>query len=435
LYGRGNLDAADRHFLTPTGLSTSHDQRADECAVYYLTVRQTAQDQIVRGTSAYRRMCVALLLVGFSTFALMYDVQPLLPLFTAEFGVNAATSSLAVSLTTGAMAVTFIPAAVLSDRIGRRVLMISSLLASGALTLLSAVLPGWTSLLLVRAAIGVALAGLPSVAMAYVSEEVHPNSIGSAMGLYIAASAIGGMGGRLGAAFISQNTGWRAGIGLMGAAGIAAGVAFALFAPRSHAFIPVRHDRRSLAIAMRSLLADKVLPLLFVEGFLLMGVFVTTYNYIGFRLEAPPYGFSQAAVGSVFLVYLLGSFSSAWMGGLASRLGPGRVFWMPIVILVAGIALTLARPLVAVLVGIAIVTGAFFAAHSTASGWVGRRATRNRAQASALYLLFYYLGSSLLGTAGGVAWNYAAWAGVAGFALILTVAALAIALRLTAAEH
>jgi YNFM family putative membrane transporter len=123
------------------------------------------------------------------------------------------------------------------------------------------------------------------------------------------------------------------------------------------------------------------------------------------------------------------------MGGLASRLGPGRVFWMPIVILVAGIALTLARPLVAVLVGIAIVTGAFFAAHSTASGWVGRRATRNRAQASALYLLFYDLGSSLLGTAGGVAWNYAAWAGVAGFALILTVAALAIALRLTAAEH
>jgi YNFM family putative membrane transporter len=393
-------------------------------------VQQTAPDLIVHGTPAYRRVSVALLIVGFSTFALMYDVQPLLPLFTAQFGVDAATSSLAVSLTTGTMALAFIPAAVLSDRLGRRSVMIFSLLASAALTLLSAMLPGWTELLAMRAAIGMALAGLPSVAMAYLSEEVHPDSIGSAMGLYIAASAIGGMAGRLGMAFISQYTGWRAAIGLMGAAGLAAGLAFAVLAPRSRAFRPMHHDFRSLAVAMRGLLADKVLPLLYAEGFLLMGVFVTIYNYFAFRLEAPPYGLSQAAVGFVFLVYLLGSFSSAWIGGLASRRGPSRVFWMPIAVLAAGIALTAVRPLAAVLCGIAIVTGAFFAAHSTASGWVVRRATRDRAQASALYLLFYYLGASLLGSAGGLAWNHAAWLGVAGFALILTLTALVIAVRL-----
>jgi YNFM family putative membrane transporter len=185
-----------------------------------------------------------------------------------------------------------------------------------------------------------------------------------------------------------------------------------------------------LLSVMRGLLADKVLPLLYIEGFLLMGVFVTIYNYVSFRLEAAPYNLSQAAVGSVFLVYLLGAFSSAWIGGLASRLGPQRVLWMPIAVLAAGIALTAARPLVVVLCGIAIITGAFFAAHSTASGWVGRRATRSRAQAAALYLLFYYLGSSVLGSAGGIAWNLAAWAGVAGFALLLTLVALTIAIRL-----
>jgi YNFM family putative membrane transporter len=402
--------------------------------VYHQIVQHTAPDLIVRGTPAYRRMGVALLMAGFSTFALMYDVQPLLPMFSAQFGVNAATSSLAVSLTTGAMALAFIPAAVLSDRIGRRSVMIFSLLTSAALTLLSAALPGWTELLAMRTAIGVALAGLPSVAMAYVAEEVHPSSIGSAMGLYIAASAIGGMAGRLGASFVSQYTGWREAIGLMGAAGLAAGLAFAVLAPQSRAFGPMHHDFRSLAIAMRGLLADKVLPLLYAEGFLLMGVFVTIYNYVAFRLEAPPYRLSQATVGFVFLVYLLGSFSSAWIGGLASRLGPSRVFWMPIAVLAAGIVLTAVRPLVAVLCGIAIITGAFFAAHSTASGWVGRRATRDRAQASALYLLFYYLGTSLLGSAGGLAWNRAAWLGVAGFALILTLTALLIAVRLAEIE-
>jgi YNFM family putative membrane transporter len=332
------------------------------------------------------------------------------------------------------MALAFIPAAVLSDRIGRRSIMIFSLLASAALTLVSAVLPGWPALLTMRAAIGLALAGLPSVAMAYVSEEVHPNAIGSAMGLYIAASAIGGMAGRLGMAFISQYTGWRAAIGFMGVAGLAAGLAFAVIAPPSRAFYPMSHDLRSLANAVRALLADRVLPLLYVEGFLLMGVFVTVYNYVSFRLEAAPYSLSQAAVGFVFLSYLLGSFSSAWIGGFASRLGPGRVLWMPIAVLAAGIVLTVAHPLVAVLCGIAIITGAFFAAHSTASGWVGRRATRDRAQASALYLLFYYLGSSLLGSAGGIAWNHAAWWGVAGFTLVLTVTALMIATRLRKIE-
>src|SRR5580698_7888370 len=222
--------------------------------VYHEIVQHTAPDLIVRGTPAYSRMGVSLFMAGFSTFALMYDVQPLLPLFTAQFGVNAATSSLAVSLTTGTMALAFIPAAVLSDRIGRRSVMIFSLMASAALTLLSAVLPGWTELLAMRAAIGLALAGLPSVAMAYVSEEVHPNSIGAAMGLYIAASAFGGMAGRLGMAFMSQYTGWREAIGLMGAAGLAAGLGFAVFAPKSRAFGATHHDLRSLAIAMRGLL-------------------------------------------------------------------------------------------------------------------------------------------------------------------------------------
>lgn len=379
-------------------------------------------------------MSVALLIAGFSTFALMYDVQPILPLFTAQFGVNAATSSLAVSLTTGTMALAFIPAAVLSDRIGRRSIMIFSLIASAVLTLLSAVLPGWTELLAMRAAIGLALAGLPSVAMAYVSEELHPNSIGAAMGLYIAASAFGGMVGRLGMALISQYTGWREAIGLMGALGLGAGLGFAVIAPQSHAFSSTHHDMRSITIAIRDLFADRVLRLLYVEGFLLMGVFVTIYNYVSFRLEAAPYGLSQAAVGLVFLVYLLGSFSSAWIGGLASRLGPQRVLWMPIAVLAAGVAVTAARPLVVVLSGIAILTGAFFAAHSTASGWVGRRAKRDRAQASALYLLFYYLGSSVLGSAGGLAWNHAAWLGVASFALLLTLVALTIAVRLTGRE-
>jgi YNFM family putative membrane transporter len=254
------------------------------------------------------------------------------------------------------------------------------------------------------------------------------------MGLYIAGSAIGGMTGRLGVTLVSQFAGWRLAIGAMGAAGLVAATAFALFAPQPRAFAPVRHDVRSLLAATARLLSDTALPWLYAEGFLLMGAFVTIYNYVGFRLEAPPFGLSQAAVGSIFLLYLIGSFSSAWFGGLAGRVGRGKVFWMPIAMLILGIGLTSTRPLWLIILGIAVITGAFFAAHSTASGWVGRRATRDRAQAAALYLLFYYLGSSLLGSAGGIAWSMAGWAGVVTYAVLLVLAALAVAGRLGRAD-
>ncbi len=161
-----------------------------------------------------------------------------------------------------------------------------------------------------------------------------------------------------------------------------------------------------------------------------MGAFVTIYNYVTFRLEGAPYHLSQAAVGAVFLLYILGSISSAWFGGFAGRVGRHKVFWLPIVGVAVGVALTSVTPLPLIILGIAIITAAFFAAHSTASGWVGQRATRDRAQAAALYLLFYYLGSSVMGSVGGLAWSHGGWPSVATFTLALVLLALAISMRL-----
>ncbi|MDP0919173.1 MFS transporter, partial [Klebsiella pneumoniae] len=84
---------------------------------------------------------------------------------------------------------------------------------------------------------------------------------------------------------------------------------------------------------------DAGLPWLFLEAFLLMGAFVTMFNYIGYRLLADPYDLSQAVVGLLSLVYLSGIYSSAKIGSLADRLGRRRVLWATIVLMLAGIAL------------------------------------------------------------------------------------------------
>ena len=389
-------------------------------------------DRIARGTAAYRRMTAALFIAGFATFGLLYDVQPLLPFFTSRFHVGAANSSLAVSMATGAMALSFFPAGILSDRIGRLPVMTISLFASALLTVLSSLLPGWHLLLAMRALTGIALAGVPSVAMAYVTEEVELPSVGAAMGLYIGGSAIGGMTGRLGMTLVAEQFGWRAAMGAMGLVGLGAALLFHLYAPPSRAFAAVRHDIGSVLSAIGRLLGDPVQRLLYLEGFLLMGAFVSIYNYAGFRLQAAPYGLSQSAVSCVFLLYILGSVSSAWFGGLAGRVGREKLFWLPVLGVLAGIALTAGSSLPVIILGIAVVTAAFFAAHSTASGWVGQLAGRDKAQAASLYLLFYYLGSSILGSAGGFAWTVGAWPGVALFTGALVLAALAFGLRLRA---
>ncbi|HEU4959206.1 MAG TPA: MFS transporter [Sphingomonas sp.] len=389
-----------------------------------------SEDGHARGTSAYRRLTAAMLFAGFSTFSLLYSVQPLLPVFASDFHLSAAAASLAVSLATGPLAVAILFAGLISDRIGRRPIMVWAMYAAGVLTLLTAIAPGWNAILGLRLLTGLALAGVPAVAMAYVAEEVDAASVGSAMGLYIAGSAIGGMAGRLGVSLVTDVAGWHWALGVDGALGIAMAEGFRRLAPPSRAFVAQRGSIGALARGAARLFRDAALPLLYVEAFLLMGVFVTLYNYVGFRLMGPPYGLGQAEVGAIFLLYILGSISSAWFGGLAGRIGRRRIFWAPIVLLIAGAAATDLAPLWLVIAGIALATIGFFGAHSIASAWVGRRAAANRGQAAALYLFFYYLGSSVLGSAGGIAWSGAGWTGVAGFCVVLAAAALALGLVL-----
>ncbi|WP_201859264.1 MFS transporter [Microvirga soli] len=386
--------------------------------------------RLLSGTPAFRRLNLALFAAGFSTFAILYCVQPLLPEFSREFHVSAAVSSLSLSLSTGLLAVAMLVAGSLSEVIGRKPIMVASLLLSALLTLLSALAPNWTSLLMARMLIGITLSGLPAVAMAYVSEEVDPKSIGLAMGLFIGGNAVGGMSGRIIGGVLTDLGSWRLAIGLIGCIGLGSAFAAWRSLPASAHFQPRRARPVDLVRSMGEHLRDPGLRALFAEAFLLMGGFVTLYNYLGYRLTEPPYSLSQSAIGAVFAAYLIGTWSSAWIGGLADRLGRKRVLWVVIVIMLAGVALTLFDHLLLIIAGIVAVTFGFFGGHSIASSWVGSRAASAKAQASALYLFCYYLGSSAIGTLGGVFWARAAWPGVAGLVTALLVAALALALWL-----
>jgi MFS transporter, YNFM family, putative membrane transport protein len=371
-----------------------------------------AGGQIERGTAAFRRTTVALGTAGFSTFALLYSIQPLLPVFSQQFRVTAAGASLSLSVTTGLMAVCMLLASTVSESVGRKPVMVASVLASSALMILSALVPAWWQFLLLRALMGVTLSGLPAVAMAYVAEEIDPRSTGLSMGLYIGGNALGGMSGRLLIGVLADHAGWRPALLIVGLASTIGNVIFWRILPPSRNFRPRRFSLEALTSAFVGHLQDSALLMLFAEGFLLMGGFVAIYNYLGYRLLAPPFDLSQAEVGFIFSAYLVGIFSSAWMGNLGNRLGRRHVLWVGFVIMLLGTALTETRSVILIILGVLVVTFGFFGAHSIASGWVSARARHAKAQASSLYLFFYYLGSSVVGTAGGVFMGRFGWPGV-----------------------
>lgn len=383
-----------------------------------------------RGGPGYRPTMLALFLGAFSTFALLYCVQPMLPILSEAFGIDPARTSLALSVATGMLAVGLLITGPLSDALGRKAMMSFSLLLAAVLTLGAAAMPEWHGVLLLRALAGLAMAGLCGVAMAYLNEEIDPRHIGVSMGFYISGNAIGGMSGRLIGGVLVDFTSWRITLAVMGAIALIAALVFIKTLPPSRHFTPRRLSPANLASAFRLHFQDAGLPWLFLEAFLLMGSFVTLFNYIVYRLLEPPYDFSQTLIGLLSVVYLAGIYSSGWAGALADRLGRGQVFWMFIAMMLGGLLLTLFSPVILILAGMVVFTFGFFAAHSVASGWVGQRATQARGQASSLYLFSYYLGSSIAGTVGGAFWTLGSWPGVSLFLAALLLLALAVGLRL-----
>jgi MFS transporter, YNFM family, putative membrane transport protein len=390
-----------------------------------------------RGSPEYRRVAVALFAAGFATFALLYCVQPLMPLFADGFGLNPADSSFALSLSTAALAVSLLAAGAIADRVGRKTLMTASLFASAALTLITALAPNWGTLLVTRTLLGIALAGVPAIAMTYLAEEAKAETLGSIMGLYVGGTAVGGMSGRLLSGLLADSTGdWRMAVGGVGLAGLAAAVVFVKLLPPSRRFQPragltIGQQVRDYAVSLRT----PGLLWLLVCGFCLMGGFVTLYNYVGFRLLGPPFHLSHAAVAAIFLVYLAGVPSSPLFGSLGGRLGRGPVLAAAALLIAGGAALTLSANIALTVLGVALLTAGFFGGHALASGWVGRLAGPAKAQAASLYLLFYYLGSSIVGSSGGHVFSVIGWGGLVALVASLAGLILIAAWRLNMTER
>ncbi|MFF9195271.1 MFS transporter [Streptomyces sp. NPDC014779] len=388
----------------------------------------TDDSRLSPGRPGYRRMSLALFAAGVATFALLYSTQALLPAVSAAFGATASAASWTVSAATGALALCVLPLSALSERFGRRSMMTASLAVAVAVGLLVPLAPNLETLVALRAVQGAALAGVPASAMAFLAEEVRPKALVAAIGLFVAGNSIGGMSGRIVTGWAAQLWGWRAGLAAVGLMAAACALAFRALLPRARHFTPGTLNPKALARTVRGHLADPLLVRLYAIGALFMTVLGAVYTVIGYRLVEAPFSLPQGVVGSVFLVYLVGTVSSAAAGRLVGRLGRRGALYLAVSTTAAGLLLSLADALPAVLAGLVLITAGFFAGHAVASSSVSRTAKTGRAQASALYQSAYYLGSSAGGTLGAVAFHAGGWGGTVVIGLVAVLGVVSITL-------
>ncbi|WDG29106.1 MFS transporter [Streptomyces sp. CA-278952] len=385
-------------------------------------------ERLEPGRPGYRRMSFALFAAGVAAFALLYSTQALLPALSASFDASAGQASWTVSAATGVLALFVLPLSALSERFGRRQLMTASLAIAVLVGLLVPFAPSMGALIALRAVQGAALAGLPASAMAYLAEEVRPKALIAAIGLFVAGNSIGGMSGRILTGWVAQAWGWRAALAAVGLLALACAVVFHFLIPKARNFRPGSLNPKALAKTVATHLADPLLVRLYGIGALFMTVFGAVYTVIGYRLVEEPFSLPQGVIGSIFLVYLVGTVSSAAAGRLVARLGRRGALYLAVSTTAAGLLLSVADRLAAVLLGLVLITAGFFAGHAVASSSVSRTATTGRAQASALYQSAYYLGSSVGGTLGAVAFHAGGWTATVALGLLAVLGVVSITL-------
>ena len=384
------------------------------------------------GSREYRRLLVGLFFGGVATFAQLYATQAVLPAIADDIGSGPASAALTVSASTLGLAVAVIPWSLVADRVGRVPVMVVGLLAATCLGACTPFAHDIVLLLALRLLEGAALGAVPAVALAYLSEEIAPRHVATAAGSYIAGTTVGGLSGRVVAGWAGELAGWRWGVASVVLLCIVAAVVFIALVPSGRGFVPGRaRIERGPSVRRRILtnLRSRRQLALYAQGFLLMGAFVAVYNYLGFHLVGAPFFLAPAVVTLLFLAYLAGTVSSPRAGMLAVRHGRLPVLVGSIGVMASGVALMFVPALPMVIVGLLAFTAGFFGAHAVASGWTPVAAAPDaRAQASSLYYLGYYAGSSVFGWLLGWVFAGAGWPAFLAAVLVMCALSLAVAI-------
>ncbi|HTS63014.1 MAG TPA: MFS transporter [Candidatus Acidoferrales bacterium] len=369
---------------------------------------------------------LAVVFAGFCAFLALFAPQPLLPLLAREFGVSPARISLVVTASTLAVAISAPLAGFVADRFGRKRVIVPAALLLAVPTLLAATATAYWQLIFWRFLQGVFTPGIFAVIIAYINEE-WDSGAGAATAAYVTGTVIGGFSGRALAALVAAQASWRWSFVALGALNLLGAIAIRAWLPAGRRFMRVRRTEPAAAPMLRHLRNPRLVAT-YAVGFCVMFTLLATFTYINFYLAAPPFHLSTAALGLLFVVYLVGAVITPIAGRAIDRFGHRFALVAAFSAGATGVLITLIHSLPLVMAGLTLACTGVFIANSAGSSYVGSAATESRASAVGLYVTFYYLGGSGGSAIPGFTWNHGGWP--ACVILIVCVQMLTISLAL-----
>ncbi len=380
----------------------------DEIAVE--PVEQAAPNMSGQAVTLNRAAVVTgLFVAGFATFMNLYATQPLLPYFRQLFGASELMVSLTVSAAVLAVAIAAPSFGVAADSVGRKRVIVAAVGCVGIATLLSASAVNLVQLIAWRFVQGLFIPGVITAVMAYISEESPVNSVGHTMAIYVVGTVAGGFVGRLAAGLITDRWGWRPCFVALGIVTLAGALVTQWILPHEKTF--VRGIKASLSFRpLFSHLRNPQLLATYAVGLNILFSLVGAFTYVNFYLANKPFSLGPAALGQVYIVYLVGGVITSMVGPYMDRIGYRSALLLAMLAGGVGIALTLVRNLPAIVVGLTLVATSVFISQASASSNVGKAAKGARSSAAGLYICIYYFGGFAGSIIPGFFWAKAGWA-------------------------
>jgi MFS transporter, YNFM family, putative membrane transport protein len=373
---------------------------------------------------------VTLFLAPAFIFANMYTTQAILPVLGHDFNISAPEAGLTVSLLVLAVAIGSLFYGPLSDRIGRKRVMVGASFLVLIPTLLCGFAPSFAVLVVLRATQGLLMPGLTSVAIPYVNEEFEGRGRGLAMGIYVSGLTLGGLFARVGSAALTGLYDWRIAMEVFALPTLIAALFMWRFLPETKSRKNTRAEVRPGAF-LRQVARDMVLHLhnrrlvgAFIIGFTLFFGFIGTFTYLPYYLTGPSFKLPTVTLGLVYLLWLTGVFSPV-AGTIAGRIGTRRAIAFSMGLAATGLLITLIPILPVVIFGLGLLALGMFSTVAAVNLYLGEQATTAKGTAASMYLSLYYFGGSFGAVLPGLALIWAGWPGVALLCLGMVLIALA----------
>ena len=353
-----------------------------------------------------RRIAVAV--AGGSAFLHLYSPQAVLPEMAGSFGVGAAEASMVITASTLAVAATAPFTGAIADVVGRKRLIVGALLVLIVPTIMVALSESLPELIFWRFVQGLLFPPIFAVTVAYVGDEWPANEATGVIGLYASASAVGGFLGRFIPGTLSYYIGWRGGLLALTALTALCCLTVLWLLPREKQFV----GAGSLGTSLRQMLGHLRNPRLlatYAVGFGVLFNFIATFTYVTFHLAAPPFSRSAAFLGSIFVVYLVGSVFALWTGPLIARIGRRPFILGVLVIWVCGLLLTLVPSIPMIVLGLIVASTCGILTQATSTGFVAITAQEGTSSAVGLYVTAFYTGGTFGGWLAGLAYDAGGW--------------------------